>query len=114
MSARTKDFTAKARGIVGIDKPRSLDDFLEDNPQTANTENRSVVRKAGYTESSTEISAQKSGNLDDAVSGKTAREEFRFDADLAERLRRCAFETRCKKTTIVRDALDRYLKDQGF
>jgi len=52
--------------------------------------------------------------MDDVVGRKTAREEFRFDADLAERLRRCAFEMRYKKTTIVREALDRYLKDQGF
>jgi predicted DNA-binding protein len=48
------------------------------------------------------------------VAKSTEREEFRFDSDLAERLRRCAFETRRKKTSIVKEALERYLREQGF
>ena len=57
----------------------------------------------------------KAVNTDNIAAGKkTEREEFRFEFELAERLRRCAFETRRKKTEITREALDRYLSEQGF
>ena len=100
MSVKTKDFTAKARGIVGGVRPRSLGDFLDDDKQND-------VRKAGDTESRTD-DVRKAGDR------KTGREEFRFNTDLTERLRRCAFETRRKKTAIVQEALNLYLKAQGF
>ena len=100
MSVKTKDFTAKARGIVGGVRPRSLGDFLDDDKQN-------YVRKAGDTESRTD-DVRKAGDR------KTGREEFRFNTDLTERLRRCAFETRRKKTAIVQEALNLYLKAQGF
>ena len=100
MSAKSKDFIAKARGIVGGVRPRSLGDFLDDDKQDD-------VRKAVETESRTD-------DVRKAEDRKTGREEFRFDTNLIERLRRCAFETRRKKTAIVQEALDRYLKAQGF
>ena len=113
MSVKTKDFTAKARGIVSGVRPRSLGDFLNDDTQDdvrkpGDTESRNDdVRKPGDTESRND-DVRKPGDR------KTGREEFRFDTDLIERLRRCAFETRRKKTAIVQEALDRYLKVQGF
>ncbi len=113
MSVKSKDFTAKARGIVGNVRPRSLGDFLDDDKQddvrkAVETESRTDdVRKAVETESRTD-------DVRKAEDRKTGREEFRFDANLIERLRRCAFETRRKKTAIVQEALDRYLKAQGF
>jgi hypothetical protein len=100
MSVKSKDFIAKARGIVGGVRPRSLGDFLDDDKQDD-------VRKAVETESRTD-------DVRKAEDRKTGREEFRFDANLIERLRRCAFETRRKKTAIVQEALDHYLKVQGF
>ena len=100
MSVKTKDFTAKARGIVGGIRPRSLGDFLDDDKQND-------VRKAGDTESRTD-------DVRKVKDRKTGREEFRFDTNLTERLRRCAFETRRKKTAIVQEALNLYLKAQGF
>jgi len=42
------------------------------------------------------------------------REEFRFPGTLAERLRTYCFNTRTKKTAIVIEALDEYLKDKGY
>jgi hypothetical protein len=105
MSSKRKDFAVKARHIVGgtaIPKPQSLQDFLDDEGKTVNTENRtSTVREAVNTDNT-------------AAGKKTEREEFRFEFELAERLRRCAFETRRKKTDIAREALDRYLSEQGF
>lgn len=103
MSTKTRDFAAKARTIVGgTPKPTSLQDFLEDAPKAGNTESRTHGVRKGV-------------NTDTATAAKsTEREEFRFDRELSERLRRCAFETRRKKTSIVRDALDRYLREQGF
>ena len=100
MSVKSKDFIAKARGIVGGVRPRSLGDFLDDDKQDD-------VRKAVETESRTD-------DVRKAEDRKTGREEFRFNTDLTERLRRCAFETRRKKTAIVQEALNLYLKAQGF
>ncbi len=126
MSVKSKDFTAKARGIVGNVRPRSLGDFLDDDKQddvrkAVETESRTDdVRKAVETESRTDDvrkAVETESRTDDvrkAEDRKTGREEFRFDANLIERLRRCAFETRRKKTAIVQEALDRYLKAQGF
>ena len=132
MSAKTRDFAAKARTIVGGSRPTSLKDFLEDERGAGNTESRADdVRKIGNTESRTD-DVRKTGNTEDQatqprsdlarivsmkgamVAKSTEREEFRFDSDLAERLRRCAFETRQKKTSIVKEALERYLREQGF
>ena len=119
MSAKTRDFAAKARTIVGGSRPTSLKDFLEDERGAGNTESRADdVRKTGNTE---DQATQPRSDLARIVSMKgamvaksTEREEFRFDSDLAERLRRCAFETRRKKTSIVKEALERYLREQGF
>ena len=126
MSVKTKDFTAKARGIVGGIRPRSLGDFLDDDKQNdvrkaGDTESRTDdVRKAGDTESRTD-DVRKAGDTESRTDDvrkvkdrKTGREEFRFDTNLTERLRRCAFETRRKKTAIVQEALNLYLKAQGF
>ncbi len=113
MSVKSKDFIAKARGIVGGVRPRSLGDFLDDDKQddvrkAVETESRTDdVRKAVETESRTD-------DVRKAEDRKTGREEFRFNTDLTERLRRCAFETRRKKTAIVQEALNLYLKAQGF
>ena len=112
MTARDKDFAAKARSIVsGATKPRSLEDFLEDDRKDGNPANRTDTDKTEIRTSD----VRKSVDTDNMITGrKTAREEFRFDPDLAERLRRYAFETRRKKTTIVREALEAYLKARGF
>lgn len=104
MNAQRKDFAAKARGMVGDHRPRSLEDFLEEEHQTdvrkpVNTDNQPAV-----------LSTDAAG----AGAKTTGREEFRFELHLIERLRRCAYETRRKKTAIVQEALDHYLKGQGF
>jgi len=139
MSVKSKDFIAKARGIVGGVRPRSLGDFLDDDKQddvrkAVETESRTDdvrkaveteshtddVRKAVETESRTDDvrkAVETESRTDDvrkAEDRKTGREEFRFNTDLTERLRRCAFETRRKKTAIVQEALNLYLKAQGF
>ena len=152
MSVKSKDFIAKARGIVGGVRPRSLGDFLDDDKQddvrkAVETEGRTDdVRKAVETEGHTDDvrkavetesriddvrkavetesriddvrkAVETESRIDDvrkAEDRKTGREEFRFNTNLIERLRRCAFETRRKKTAIVQEALDRYLKAQGY
>ncbi len=121
MSTKTRDFAAKARTIVGgIPRPTSLQDFLEEDP-AVNTEDRTSTESRTENVRDTENTAtrtddvRKTVNTTNSTAAKsTEREEFRFDSTLAERLRRCAFETRCKKTAIVREALDWYLKGQGF
>ncbi len=71
-------------------------------PETRKTVN-TVQRKTSNTEKITE---------DEKL--PTKREEFRLPADLAERLRVYAFDIRSKKTVVVIDALDAFLKKEGY
>lgn len=99
-------FAGKGKSILGTERPTGLADFLENS-----TENQDVrisenteIRNAENTEIRTEP----------RLSAKVAREEFRFTEDLAERLRKCAFEKRRKKVEIVTQALEQFLKQEGF
>lgn len=121
MSTKTRDFAAKARTIVGgTPRPTSLQDFLEEDP-AVNTEDRTSTASRTEDVRDTENTAIRTDEVrkivntaNNPVAKRIEREEFKFDSALAERLRRCAFETRRKKTAIVREALDGYLKGQGF
>ena len=121
MSTKTRDFAAKARTIVGgASRPTSLQDFLEEDPPV-NTENRTSTESRTEKVRNTENTALRTEEVRKTVNTANSpdatrleREEFRFDSALAERLRRCAFETRRKKTAIVREALDKYLRGHGF
>lgn len=103
--------------------------------QTGSTENRkdekpeysyddiSSLRKSGNTETRKpdETSIRKSGKLrsrkrlEELVdSPLTKREEFRLPGDLAERLRVYTFDSRSKKTAVVIEALDVFLRKKGY
>lgn len=75
------------------EKPKGISSFLSDDEQ--DTENRSSVN--------TETRKKK------PKAQKKVREEFRLPADLAEKLRKRAFEERRSKVAIVIEALEEYL-----
>lgn len=74
-------------------------DFTETR-NTSNTDNRKTVKQEG--------------NADEAVDMPPKREEFKLPGELAERLRVYVFDTRSKKTHVVIEALDEYLKKRGY
>ena len=91
-------FAGKGKSILGTERPTGLADFLENS-----TENQDV-----RISENTEIRNAENTEI------RVAREEFRFTEDLAERLRKCAFEKRRKKVEIVTQALEQFLKQEGF
>jgi hypothetical protein len=103
----------------------------EDHEKTVNTvdhetgkpENRkedTVTRKTGFTEThntgntGNRKTVKQKGNVHEAVDMPPKREEFKLPGELAERLRLYVFDTRSKKTHVVIDALDEYLKKRGY
>lgn len=129
-------FASKGKAILG-DKPSGIGDVLDapspPPPKAGNQIEADPVKptkmsktEARETKSEESEPALKNGireTVNTAVR-KTVkpdpeelppqREEFRFPGTLAERLRTYCFNTRTKKTAIVIEALDEYLKDKGY
>jgi len=108
---------------------------VESDEKTGNTENRkngkpeyshndiTDLRKTDNTEihETSNTSIRKSvklpsrKRLEELIdSPLTKREEFRLPGDLAERLRVYTFDTRSKKTAVVIEALDAFLRKKGY
>lgn len=107
------NFTDKARSIIrNTSKIENLDDFLSENvkdqafypKESNNLLNMENVQ--GKTSLQTDHSAKNQVRI--------SREEFRFSSQLAERLRFAAFSLRKNKTQIIKEALETYLKKNGF
>lgn len=79
-----------------------------------------VIRKTDFTETrnTSNTDNRKTGKqeskADEAVDMPPKREEFKLPGELAERLRVYVFDTRSKKTHVVIEALDEYLKKRGY
>jgi hypothetical protein len=98
MSKDKGTFAELGKAILGASKPTGLSDFLDTEADSES------VRK----QVNTETCAIKSST------GKTAREEFRLTKDLAERLRRYAFDKRMKKTDAIIKALEELFGREGY
>lgn len=97
MKDKKDKFSNKAKAILETPKPSGIGDFLDEEKRdvrnSVNTDNGNSVN--------TEIRT-------DTI--KTTREEFRLPIDLADKLRKYAFETRMTKTAVVVEALEKFLK----
>jgi hypothetical protein len=99
MTEQKKDkFLGMAKATLGTNKPIGLADFLD------NTEDNQNIRKTVNTEN----------RKDKKITSKPAREEFRFTEELANRLRKYAYEKRLKKVDIVTLALEKFFDDEGY
>lgn len=99
MKDKKNKFASKAKSILDTGKPSGIGDFLEEGDQGKD------VRKAVNTEIS------KAVELENRTSDpKTIREEFRLPFELADQLRKYAFETRTTKTATVIEALENFFK----
>lgn len=83
----------------------------DDTPESRNsesTENRKtdkpIIRKT--------VKSEK--RIPDNIELPPKREEFKLPGELAERLRDYVFAVRSKKTHVVIEALDEYLKSRGY
>jgi len=101
MKDKKSKFASKAKSILDKGKPSGIGDFLEEGTQ------KEDVRKYVNTESSKTVETETR-----TEGPKTVREEFRLPFDLAEKLRKYAFENRTTKTATVVDALEEYLKKE--
>jgi uncharacterized protein (DUF58 family) len=95
MKDKKNKFASKAKSILDTGKPSGRGDFLEEGTQEKS------VRKTVSTEISKTVKPESRTD-----SPKTVREEFRLPFELAEKLRKHAFETRTTKTATVVEALE--------
>lgn len=101
---KKRKFADKGKAILGQTRPTSIQDILEDK------EDSHIVRKPVNTEIRKISQPQQIKNQ----AGKSAREEFRFTEELAERLRQYAFDKRKKKTDVVTKALEEFFDREGY
>jgi hypothetical protein len=99
MKDKKNKFASKAKSILDTGKPSGIGDFLEEGAKEKN------VRKPVSTEKSKAVEPET--RTDNPA---TVREEFRLPFDLAEKLRKHAFETRTTKTATVVEALENFLE----
>jgi len=101
MKNKKSKFADKAKTILEKPKPSGVGDFMEESPEPVKPD----VRKSVNTENSKPVEPEI--RIEEP---KTVREEFRLPFDLAEKLRKHAFETRATKTAIVVEALENFFK----
>lgn len=99
MKDKKNKFASKAKSILDTSKPSGIGDFLEEGAKEKD------VRKTVNTESGKTVKPEIRTEVP-----KTVREEFRLPFELAEKLRKHAFETRTTKTATVVEALEKFLK----
>jgi hypothetical protein len=97
MKDKKNKFASKAKSILDTGKPIGIGDFLEEGAKEKD------VRKPVNTEKSKAVETET--RIDNPA---TVREEFRLPFDLAEKLRKHAFEARTTKTKTVIKALEEY------
>jgi hypothetical protein len=97
MKDKKSKFASKAKAILDTGKPSGIGDFLEEGAK------EKAVRKPVNTEKSKAVSTE-----NHTENPKTVREEFRLPFDLAEALRKHAFDNRTTKTKTVIKALEEY------
>ncbi len=85
----------------------------EDGITAARTTDTTVNRKPGKPVSDKTVKPD-TGDAEDAIDLPPKREEFKLPGQLAERLRVYVFNTRSKKTHVVIDALEEYLRKRGY
>ena len=100
MKNKKSKFASKAKSILDKGKPSGIGDFLEEGTK------EKVVRKTVNTKSRKAVETERRTSPP-----VTVREEFRIPFDLAEKLRKHAFENRTTKTATVIEALERFLRD---
>lgn len=100
MKNKKSKFASKAKSILDKGKPSGIGDFLEEGTKEKG------VRKSVNTQNSKTVGPEKRTSPP-----VTVREEFRIPFDLAEKLRKHAFENRTTKTATVIEALERFLRD---
>ena len=66
------------------------------------------------TSSDTKIQNTKNTEIQDLPEKNDQRKMYNISRSLSERLRKYAFDERRKEVDIVREALDEYLKKQGY
>ena len=102
MKDKKNKFASRAKSILDTGKPSGIGDFLEEGAQGKD------VRKTVNTEISKTV--EPGNRINDP---KTIREEFRLPFELAEKLRKYAFETRSTKTATVVEALENLFTTQN-
>ena len=102
MKDKKNKFASKGKSILDTGKPSGIGDFLEEGAQGKD------VRKTVNTEISKAVELESRTN-----DPKTIREEFRLPFELAEKLRKHAFETRSTKTATVVEALENLFSIQN-